>query len=74
MSLDQYGITMLYPTTTGGRVWNSKWSQQVATKTFQSVCTDDLDPQVQYHGDAYYTLYGQNDTGNGSYPLGYEKL
>ena len=34
MSLDQYGITMIYPTTTGGRVWNSKWSQQVSTELF----------------------------------------
>ena len=50
--LDQFGIAMIYPTTTGGRVWNSKWSQQVTTATYQSVCTDQLDSEVQYHGDA----------------------
>ena len=71
-SLDQFGISMIYPTKTGGRVWTSKWSQQVTTKTYRSVCTDDIDPEVQYRGDGYYTIYGQNDTGNGSYPTGYE--
>ena len=69
---NQFGVAIIYPTTQNGRTWFNKWGQNAVTKIYTAVNPDDDDTEVHYHGSGQFTVYGSSDTGNGSYPTGYE--
>jgi hypothetical protein len=53
--LDPFGIKKLYPTLSGGKVWNSKWASPMRTFTGE----DPNDPWFDAdHGDATYRVPG----------------
>jgi hypothetical protein len=54
-STDPFGITMLYPSLTGGKNWLSKWTSNPRTFTGQDPNDDWFDAD---HGDATYTTSG----------------
>jgi len=52
---DSFGVAMLYPTLSGGKVWNSKWTSNPRTFTGQDPNDTWFDAN---HGDAPYTTTG----------------
>lgn len=54
---DPFGINMIYPTLSGGKVWNSKWNNGVS-RSFSSVTKDPQDQWFTGRGNGNYSTSG----------------
>lgn len=54
---DSFGVNMLYPTLSGGKIWNSKWNNGVS-RSFSSVTKDPQDNWFTGRGNGSYSTSG----------------
>jgi hypothetical protein len=54
---DSFGVNMLYPTLSGGKVWSSKWNNGVS-RSFSSVTKDPQDNWFTGRGNGSYSTSG----------------
>jgi hypothetical protein len=56
-TIDPFGVTKLYPTISGGKVWNSKWNNGTS-RSFGSVTADPQDNWFTGRGNGNYSTSG----------------
>ena len=69
--LDRHGITMLYPTVPNGRVWASRWENDIKRR-LPSGSVDPFDPEFTFRGEGMVTIDGEGTAVlSGAYPRMY---